>query len=247
MFGRKKMNAQMLTDITRGIHHAVNTTGTMISQQYIMLFQQFFDTQPDGSIAAKMVKLQVDEKHEMLVPLIALVHPQGIALDKMRFELSIQITESELKRATHEVDNLDAGRTAFKVYLSPKTGDSPRRHSDIIDVEMVFARTEPPEGIARLIEHYTNMIQPFEAAEEPEENGPGSGPDTTPGGASPLAHGAEGQETAPQEPDISLFTAVSPGLLKAAAPSTSKRRLNIVPMNTRANAELKNNDESPSS
>lgn len=116
------MNAQMLTDITRGMHHAVNTTGTMISQQYVMLLQQFFGTQEDGSIAAKMVKVQMDEKHDILVPLIALVQPQGIALEKMRFEFSIKITESELKRATHEVDGLNAGRTAFKVFLSPRVG-----------------------------------------------------------------------------------------------------------------------------
>ena len=78
MFGKEKMNAQMLTDITRGIHHAVNTTGTMISQQYVMQLQQFFDTQEDGSLAAKMVKVQVDEQHDMYVPLIALVQPHSL-------------------------------------------------------------------------------------------------------------------------------------------------------------------------
>jgi len=71
------MNAQMLTDITRGMHHAVNTTGTMISQQYVMLLQQFFGTQEDGSIAAKMVKVQMDEKHDILVPLIPWCNPRG--------------------------------------------------------------------------------------------------------------------------------------------------------------------------
>ncbi|MFH7319214.1 DUF2589 domain-containing protein [Desulfurivibrio sp. D14AmB] len=168
MFGREKMNAQMLTDITRGMHHAVNTTGTMISQQYVMLLQQFFDTQEDGSIAAKMVKVQMDEKHDILVPLIALVQPQGIALEKMRFEFSIKITESELKRATHEVDGFNAGRTAFKVFLSPRGGAGEQRRADTIDVEMIFTRCEAPEGMARLIEQYANMVQPFKREEEAE-------------------------------------------------------------------------------
>ena len=161
MFGRDKMNAQMLTDITRGIHHAVNTTGTMISQQYVMMLQQFFDSEEDGSISAKMVKLKVDEQHDMLVPLIALVQPQGIALDKMRFELSVKITETELKKATHEVDGINAERCAFKVNLSPSSSDSPRRRTDIVDVAMEFTRCEAPEGMHRLIEQYSAMIQPF--------------------------------------------------------------------------------------
>ncbi|MFY8273361.1 DUF2589 domain-containing protein [Pseudoalteromonas sp. SSDWG2] len=179
MFGKEKMNSQMLTDITRGIHHAVNTTGQMISQQYVMQLQQFFDTQEDGSLAAKMVKVQVDDQHDMYVPLIALVQPQGIALDKMRFELSVQITESELKRATHEVDGFNAERVAFRVNLSPKTGESPRRRTDIVDVEMEFTRCDAPEGMHRLIEQYANMIQPFKngaTAPEPNDEPQGEGP-----------------------------------------------------------------------
>lgn len=181
MFGRDKMNAQMLTDITRGIHHAVNTTGTMISQQYVMLLQQFFDSEEDGSISAKMVKLKVDDQHDMLVPLIALVQPQGIALDKMRFDLSIKITESELKKATHDVDGINAERCAFKVNLSPSSSDSSRRRTDIVDVEMQFTRCEAPEGIHRLIEQYSAMIQPFKPRKtEPDvARDPKAGPFTS--------------------------------------------------------------------
>lgn len=209
MFGRKKMNAQMLTDITRGIHHAVNTTGTMISQQYIMMFHQFFDTDEDGkTISAKMVKVQVDEQHDMLVPLIALVQPQGIALQNMRFEMSIQITESELKEAFPEGSgsNLDAKRGAFKVYLSPKTRETGRRRSDIVDVVMEFTRCEPPEGMCRVIEHYANMIQPFksESAEQPEEPPEPTGP-LAPGAPSMFAGAPPPKKTGARKLNIVGF------------------------------------------
>ena len=199
----------MLTDITRGIHHAVNTTGTMISQQYVMMLQQFFDTQDDGSIAAKMIKVQVDEKHDMLVPLIALVQPQGIALDKMRFDMSIQITESELKKATHEVDGLNAARAAFKVNLSPKTSNGTRRRTDIVDVKMQFTRCEAPEGMHRLIEQYAAMVQPYKPAEDDEDI-----------------------PQDPSSPTPSLLQASAPGNSKP------KRRINIVKMNTSASSKL---------
>ena len=39
----KKMSTSMLTDITRGMHHAASTTAAMIAQQYIRIIDQFFD------------------------------------------------------------------------------------------------------------------------------------------------------------------------------------------------------------
>ena len=218
MFGKDKMNAQMLTDITRGIHHAVNTTGTMIAQQYIMMLQQFFDSAEDGSIRAKMVKVQVDDQHDMMVPLIALVQPQGIALDKMRVDMSIQITESELKKATHEVDGFDAQRCAFKVYLSPKSSDSPKRRSDIVDVEMVFTRCEAPEGMHRLIEQYANMIQPYKFNAQSEGEQPSPSPASSDGSGS--------------------ADSLSSNSASSSTPLSSDRKPNIVAMNTKATGHI---------
>lgn len=229
MFGKDKMNSQMLTDITRGIHHAVNTTGTMISQQYIMMLQQFFDTLEDGSIVAKMVKVQVDEQHDMMVPLVALVAPQGIALDKMRFELSVQITESELKRATHEVDGLNAERCAFKVNLSPKSSDSARRRSEIVDVEMQFTRSDAPEGMHRIIEQYANMIQPYKPRPEDEENTVPHPPNQPP----EQSFASQPEASSSQQGD-SKDEELSASLPKAKY----KRRPNVVSMNTKSSSKL---------
>ncbi|CAN2040125.1 DUF2589 domain-containing protein [Candidatus Magnetomoraceae bacterium gMMP-15] len=161
------MTSHQLSDITRGLHHAASTTSAMVAQQYILMLDQFFDVMENGSLKAKMVRVDIDEKHFMMVPLISLAMPKGLALEKMRVEMSIRMDEVERKKATSGLDNSEATRSSFKVTLSPKSKSysDGLRSSDIVDVEMEFNACPPPEGIMRIIDQYANMIQPI-----PEKN-----------------------------------------------------------------------------
>lgn len=154
------MSVQQLTDITRGMHHAASTTAAMIAQQYIRIIDQFFDVEDDGSMTAKMVKIHIDQKHYTMVPLITLVTPKGLALEKMRVEMSVKIDEAFVREATDSMDNSMATRSSFKVVLAPKS-DVIGRRSDITDIEMIFTSGDPPEGMMRIIDEYTNMIKPI--------------------------------------------------------------------------------------
>lgn len=171
---RKAMNTQKLTDITRGMHHAASTTSAMIAQQYIMMVDQFFDSLPDGSIRAKTAKIFIDDKNYMMVPLVSLVAPKGLNLDKMRVQMSVQISEAEAKIATSEYDNSSAERTSFTVTLSPKSKSETRRRSDVVDIEMEFTAMDPPEGIMRLIEQYTTRVLPISSEKGKEASPPES-------------------------------------------------------------------------
>lgn len=74
------ITASDLCDITRGLQEAAAATNNLIAQQYIKLFDQFFDydAQALGSpMKAKMVEVAMDDQHKMHVPLIALVSPRG--------------------------------------------------------------------------------------------------------------------------------------------------------------------------
>ena len=162
---------QKLTDITRGLHHAASTTAAMLAQQYIHLIDQFFDREKDGTMTAKMVKVLIDQGHYMMVPLISLVSPKGLALERMEVEMSVKIDEATAKQATDNIDNSGATRSSFKVSMSPRvvTTDG-RRSSELTDIKMIFTAGEPPEGISRIIEEYTNIVRPL-----PRGNGEANG------------------------------------------------------------------------
>jgi len=169
--GKKAMNSQALTDVTRGMHHAALATSNMLANQYLFLIDQFFDKDDNGCLHAKMVRAQLDESHCMNVPLISLVAPKGIIMDKMKVAMSVRMEEADVKEATHDFDNSDATRASFKVQLSPRsesTNTTGHRASDIIDLEMEFTAVEPPEGIMKIIDEYVNLIAPFELKTEEE-------------------------------------------------------------------------------
>ncbi|MCE6984189.1 DUF2589 domain-containing protein, partial [Pseudomonas frederiksbergensis] len=85
-------------DITRGLQEAAAATNNLIAQQYIKLFDQFFDYDAAAlctPMKAKMVEVAMDDQHTMQIPLIALVSPRGLALERMQVDLSVRIQNTE--------------------------------------------------------------------------------------------------------------------------------------------------------
>jgi hypothetical protein len=165
------MTPQALTDVTRGMHHAALATSNMLANQYLYLLGQFFDEDESGQMRAKMVDVQIDDTHSMKVPLISMVAPKGIVMDKMKVAMSVRMEEADVKDATHDLDNSSATRASFKVQLSPRSdGGALGRQSDIIDIEMEFSAIDPPEGIMKVIDEYVNLITPYEINKIPEIN-----------------------------------------------------------------------------
>lgn len=158
------MSRESLAALTRGIHHAASTTYTMLAQQYLAMIAQYFEEpekgREDEPLKAKMTYVQIDEKHWVPIPLISLVAPRGLALERMKVALSVRIEEWEPKQATIDKDGSTADRLSFQVVMSPRTKAGERRSSDVTDIEMEFRAGDPPEAIMRLIDTFTNMIDP---------------------------------------------------------------------------------------
>lgn len=153
------MGKDTLSALTRGIHHAASSTAAMLGQQYMQMLAQYFDER-GGRLYAKLAYLQLSEQHTVAVPLIALVAPKGLALERMKVSLSVRIDDTELKQATVDGDEYDGDRVSMKVTVSPRTRDGERRATDVTDIEMEFAAGEPPEAIMRIIDAYANLVDP---------------------------------------------------------------------------------------
>ncbi|MFK0089981.1 DUF2589 domain-containing protein [Pseudomonas sp. NPDC090755] len=153
------MTASDLCDITRGLQEAAAATNNLIAQQYIKLFDQFFDYDVNAlgtPMKAKMVEVAMDGQHTMQVPLIALVSPRGLALERMQVDLSVRIQNTDTIQATecpqHERFYVTVGGH------TKRNGDA--RDPDEVQIRMQFQACEPPEALNRLIEEYTNLISP---------------------------------------------------------------------------------------
>ena len=59
-------------------------------------------------------------------------------------------------------DNSDATRARFVVAMAPRAGadGSDTKHNDVMNITLEFTATDPPEGVMRVIDAYTNKIIP---------------------------------------------------------------------------------------
>lgn len=168
---------QDLTNVVRGIQHAIASTYSQVANQYIFLIDQFFEEQDDGTYIPLMVRIDIDDKHHMRVPLISMVAPQGLVMKRVQVDMSVKLEKAQVKDATSLADNSRAERSSFKVSIAPKTGNSARRDSRVTDVSMVFEAGDPPEGIMRIIEQYANNIQPLPSPDSDPTTDDEPGPD----------------------------------------------------------------------
>ena len=161
---KEPMSASDLSHITRGMQHAAATTQNLIAQQYIKLFDQFFDYDADDSgtpMKAKMVEVKLDEHHSMNVPLIALVAPKGLMLETMKVDMSVRMQGTEQRTASHDLENGELQRERFYVTFCKEKRENSGRDPDEVQISLEFKSCEPPEGIRRVIEEYTNLISPY--------------------------------------------------------------------------------------
>lgn len=164
LFSKKKpMMAADLRAITRGLHEAATSANQMIAQQYIRLFDQFFDCNSEAlgtPMKARMVEVELDPDHHMRVPLISLVTPRGLALDTMQVDLSVKIAATELDDARCAMETGELNSERFFVTFSSHSDTLEKRRPDEVRISLTFKACEPPEGVQRIIEEYTRTIGP---------------------------------------------------------------------------------------
>ncbi len=173
--------AQNLTDVVRGIQWAVNSANHATENQFIATLQRFFEEQEDGTYKAIEVELTIDEKHSTKVPLLSLVNPNGLFLKKMQVNMAVKIDKTNLKNILkHDTEEeSDITRSCFNVSFSSKHKDITKR-GDVIHLDMEFDACDLPEGVARIVEHFTNKIQPCKKEEKiisPEPSTPPAEPE----------------------------------------------------------------------
>ena len=160
---KQPMAACDLSSITRGLQQAAAATQHLVAQQYIKLFDQFFDYDIDDlgtPMKAKMVDVALDEQHTLRVPLVTLVAPSGLALEAMKVDLSVRMHATEQQKASHALENGELDCAQFFVTFGGDKNDHHPRKTDEMHISMEFRACDPPESIHRMIEEYTQLISP---------------------------------------------------------------------------------------
>ncbi|WP_437214676.1 DUF2589 domain-containing protein [Pectobacterium sp. LFLA-215] len=160
--------ALTLADIARGMQHAATAANQFIAHQYQKTLDPFFERGADGVLTPKTVSIQLDSRHHVELPLVALSTPRGLMLEKMKVQMTVR-TDAVSKDEIASPLN-DYNISNFHVSMSPSGKNKKGRNSQHVDIEMQFTALEPPESLMRLIDDYTNLVLP-KITQEEKNNG----------------------------------------------------------------------------
>lgn len=153
-----------LSDMARGVQHAVNTAQEVLELHYVRLLARYFDEDNNP----KMVRLNVSNDSIIEVPLISLISPHELKLDELTMDLSLRIDETKIKRIPRKEGGA-VERTSFQISVGGgKTGNGTVRDRNVLDIKMVFKSGDPPEGVSRIVEEFTRRIVAKKLVEKPE-------------------------------------------------------------------------------
>lgn len=162
--GNPNKAKQTLSDITRGVQHAVNNAQEILDQHYTRMLGRYFDKYN----SPKMVRIKVPPDSFMEVPLIALMSPSSLYLDELVMDLSLRIDETDVKK-WRKLDGRVIDRTSFAISVGGAQSEEGKpKDRNQIDMRMVFKSIDPPEGIARILDEFTKKIVPQKIVPKPK-------------------------------------------------------------------------------
>ncbi|WP_113626301.1 DUF2589 domain-containing protein [Pectobacterium peruviense] len=156
--------AMTLADIARGMQHAATAANQFIAHQYQQTLDPFFERDADGTLTPKTITIQLDSRHHVELPLVALSSPRGLMLEKMKVQMTVRTDSVSKDEIASPLDDYNVSN--FHVSISPSGKEKKGRNSQHVDIEMQFTSIEPPESIMRLIDEYTNLVLPRITQEE---------------------------------------------------------------------------------
>ncbi len=158
MTGEKTTNTQTetLSDIIRGMQHAVNTAQDTLADYQFQQLAKYFDE--DGK--PLFVHVEVEPGKYVNVPLVTLIPHNMLAIKTLEMEFSVKIASSVVKsfQSRESKETGDTQRSSFNVFFSSrKKQDIPKQgqesnDNDVINIKMTFENTEMTEASARIRE-----------------------------------------------------------------------------------------------
>ncbi|WP_150466070.1 DUF2589 domain-containing protein [Francisella sp. SYW-2] len=157
------LTSQLLTDITKGLQYAASSTHKMCVQHHLSMLGQFFDNDADGNLTPKTINLELGPEHKLNVPIISLMAPTSLTLDEMKVSLAVELENNDTDSFGQAIGGINSTETgsSFKVKINSSKNKGSEANSNEMKIDLVFKSINPPEGLQRIIEEYSNLIQPL--------------------------------------------------------------------------------------
>ncbi len=169
--GAVKKPAVDLSDVVRGMQHAMNEAQKTLEAHNLKSLLRFFYDDGDP----KTIDLHLKDDKHLEVPLVALANHNSLRIENLTMEFEALIEQvgisdvDDLRDALKKTNSLDGkdlddsdennNPAVFSI------GFSGQPHSNMLKVKIEFASAGQPEGLSRIVDEYNKLIVPYTAVE----------------------------------------------------------------------------------
>mgnify|MGYP000326781747 FL=1 len=150
LFHKKKRYA--LSDILKGLQHAINSAQEMLQIQQLQGIMRFWDSSNNGEPVTQKVKIG---NREVDVPLIGLVPHSHLEMDDVEIKFKAKIGSIAPDTVA---DKLQNGQDLTRADLQMEMEGIKADDDDVMEITIRFKAKETPEGVARLTDEYNKLI-----------------------------------------------------------------------------------------
>lgn len=154
-----------LSDVIKGMQHAVNEAEKMLETHNLRSIKNFFYEDGDP----KTVELHLDEDNYLEVPILALANHSSLMIDRLTMEFEAKIEQVGIHN-TEDVlgavrkDGEDSESTTER-NARFSVGFSGQPDSNSLKVRLEFRAAAQPEGLSRILDEYNKLVVPYTAIE----------------------------------------------------------------------------------
>jgi len=152
--------AQGLTDLARGMQHVALCTQDILGQHFVNVFNHYVDPVTREAIETR---IKLPNGQVMDVALIALIPPTTLALKTLKLKMAVAVNAVEVKATQYDKGMREVDRSRFHVSFGPSDADNTKRKrggQKMMDLEMTFESCDVPEAVHKVIDHFTQFVEP---------------------------------------------------------------------------------------
>jgi len=171
-----------LSDVIRGMQHAVNEAQKTLEAHNLKSLLRFFYEDGDP----KTIDLHLKDDKHLEIPLVALANHNSLQIQNLTMEFEALIEQvgissvDDLKEALKKTNSLDGKDLDDSAEITNPAvfniGFSGQPHSNMLKVKIEFSSADQPEGLSRIVDEYNKLVVPYTAVEG-TDNSPWKGHD----------------------------------------------------------------------
>ena len=142
------------------MQHVALCTQDILGQHFVNVFNHYVDPVTREAIETR---IKLPDGRVMDVALLALIPPTTLALKMLKIKMAVAVNAVEVKATQYDKGMQEVDRSRFNVSFGPSDEGNDKRKrggQKMMDLEMTFESCDVPEAVHKVIDYFTQFVEP---------------------------------------------------------------------------------------